>query len=489
MGDEMTTTPDPTPGAHGDVPAEQFRAAMHRVADLVADYLEHVGDYPVLPKVRPGDVRLSLPPTAPRDPESLQTVLDDYRRLIEPRVTHWNHPGFMAYFGITGSGPGILGEALAAGLNVNAMLWRTGPAATELEEVVTDWLRQMLCLPAEFRGHINDTASMSSFVALAAARHRAPGLEIRERGMAGRAELPALTVYASEQAHSSIDKAVIALGLGLANLRKVPVDAAFRMDPVALEAMIAEDRAHGRLPVAVVATAGTTSTTSVDPLRAVADICRRETVWLHVDAAYGGSAAICPELRTMFEGIEQADSIVVNPHKWLFTPVDCSVLFVRDVAELRAAFSLVPEYLRTDEEGVTNLMDYGLQLGRRFRALKLWMVIRAFGVSGLRDRIRFHCSLAQEFAGWVRAEPGFEVVAPVPFSVVCFRVTRGASGEEQDRLNERVLAEVNAAGPVFLSHTKLGGRLVLRVAIGNLRTTRQHVEKAWQLIRSAAARV
>jgi aromatic-L-amino-acid decarboxylase len=355
--------------------------------------------------------------------------------------------------------------------------------------VVTDWLRQMLCLPVEFRGHINDTASMSSFVALAVARHRAPGLEIRERGMAGRADLPALVVYASDQAHSSIDKAVIALGIGLANLRKVPVDGAFRMDPVALEAMMAEDRAHGRVPVAVVATAGTTSTTSVDPLRPVAEICRRESVWLHVDAAYGGSAAICPELRDRFDGIEQADSIVVNPHKWLFTPVDCSVLFVRDAAELRAAFSLVPEYLRTDEEGVTNLMDYGLQLGRRFRALKLWMVIRAFGVSGLRDRIRFHCALAQEFARWVREEPGFEVAAPVPFSVVCFRLTRGASGEEQDRRNERLLAEVNAAGPVFLSHTKLHGRVVLRVAIGNLRTTRRHVEAAWQLIRSAAARV
>jgi aromatic-L-amino-acid decarboxylase len=489
MGDEMRATPDPPVGTHGDIPADQFRAAMHRVADLAADYLERVADYPVLPKVRPGDVRLALPPTAPRDPEPLQAVLDDYRRLIEPNVTHWNHPGFMAYFGITGSGPGILGEALAAALNVNGMLWRTGPAVTELEEVVTDWLRQMLCLPADFRGHINDTASMSSFLALAVARHRAPGLEIRERGMAGRAELPPLVVYASDQAHSSIDKAVIALGLGLANLRKVPSDAAFRMDPVALQTMIAEDRAHGRLPIAVVATAGTTSTTSVDPLSAIAEVCRREAVWLHVDAAYGGSAAICPELRAMFDGIEQADSIVVNPHKWLFTPVDCSVLFVRDVAELRAAFSLVPEYLRTDEEGVTNLMDYGLQLGRRFRALKLWMVIRAFGVSGLRDRIRFHCSLAQELAGWVRNEPGFAVVAPVPFSVVCFRVVRGSSGEEQDRLNERVLAEVNAAGPVFLSHTRLGGRLVLRVAIGNLRTTRRHVETAWELIRAAAARV
>ncbi len=471
----------------GDLPPDQFRPAMHRVADLVADYLEHVGEYPVLPKVRPGDVRAALAAVPPRDAEPIDLVLDDYKRLIEPNVTHWNHPGFMAYFGITGSGPGILGEALAAGLNVNAMLWRTSPAATELEEVVTDWLRQMLALPAAYRGHINDTASVSTFLALACARDRAPGLEIREKGLAGRADVPPLVVYASEQAHVSVDKAVIALGLGLANLRKVPVDGEFRMNPVALEAMIAEDRIHGRLPIAVVATAGTTSTTSVDPVGAVAEICRREAIWLHVDAAYGGGAAICPEFRPLFDGIERADSIVVNPHKWLFTPVDCSVMLVRDPAALRAAFSLVPDYLRTDEEGVTNLMDYGIQLGRRFRALKLWMVIRAFGVNGLRDRIRRHCALAQELAGWVRAEPGFELAAPVPFSVVCLRTTRGASGQEQDRINERVINEVNAAGPVFFSPTRLRGRLVMRIAIGNLRTTRRDVETAWELIRKAAA--
>ncbi len=474
------------PAFQGDIPPEEFRAAIHKVADLVADYLERGSRYPVLPKVRPGEIRASLPALAPRDPEPLDAVLRDYQRLIEPNVTHWNQPGFMAYFGITGSGPGVLGEALAAGLNVNAMLWRTSPAATELEETVTDWVRQMLCLPDGFRGHINDTASVSSFVALAAARHRAPGLEIRERGMAGRPDLPALTVYCSEQAHSSIDKAVIALGLGHANLRKVPADDAFRMDPVVLEALIAEDRAHGRLPIAVVATAGTTSTTSVDPLPAIAEICRREAVWLHVDAAYAGNAAICPEFRPRFDGIEHADSVVVNPHKWLFTQVDCSLLFVRDPAQLRAAFSLVPEYLRTDDEGVTNLMDYGIQLGRRFRALKLWMVIRAFGVSGLRDRIRYHCALAQELAEWVRGEPGFELAAPVPFSVVCFRLAGQGTPEEQDRRNERLLGLVNAAGPVFLSHTRLKGRVVLRVAIGNIRTTRDHVQRAWDVIREAA---
>lgn len=473
----------------GDVPAAEFRAAMHRVADLVADYLEHVADYPVLSRARPGDVRAALPAVPPRDPEPLEAILADYRRLIEPNLTHWNHPGFMAYFGITGSGPGILGETLAAGLNVNAMLWRTSPAATELEDLVTDWLRQMLGLPEGYRGHINDTASVSTFVALGAARDRTPGLEVRERGLAGRPDVPPLVIYASEQAHSSVDKAAIALGLGIAGLRKVPVDAAFRMDAGALETMLAEDRARGRLPIAVVATAGTTSTTSLDPLAAIAAICRREALWLHVDAAYAGSAAICPEFRPLFDGIEAADSVVVNPHKWLFTPVDCSVLLVREPAALRAAFSLVPEYLRTDEEGVTNLMDYGIQLGRRFRALKLWMVIRAFGVRGLRDRIRHHIGLARELEGWIRAEPGFEVVAPVPFSVVCFRLARGATGEAQDAANDRLLAAVNAAGPVFLSATTLRGRRVLRVAIGNLRTRREHVAKAWALIREAAARV
>jgi aromatic-L-amino-acid decarboxylase len=473
----------------GDVPPAELRRALHRVADTIADYIERVGDYPVLPKVVPGDVRRALPAAPPERGEPLARILDDYERLIEPNVTHWNHPGFFGYFAITGSGPGILGEALAAGLNVNAMLWRTGPAPTELEELVCDWLRQMLGLPAEFRGHINDTASISSLLALAAARHRLPGRDIRNLGMAGRADLPPLVVYASEHAHSSIDKAAIALGIGLANVHPIPADAAFRMDLAALAEAIATDRAAGRLPLAVVGTAGTTSTTSVDPLHGLAAVCRREELWLHVDAAYAGSAAICPEYRALMDGWEEADSIVVNPHKWLFTPVDCSVLWVRDPETLREAFTLVPEYLRSGESSGTNLMDYGVQLGRRFRSLKLWMVIRAFGVEGLRERIRAHCAMAREFALRVEGEPGFEVSAPVPFSTVCFRTVPEVPPEEQDRLNERLLTEVNAAGPVFLSHTRLGGRFVLRLAIGNLRTTAAHVERAWMLIREAAARL
>ena len=459
-----------------DLSPEEFRAALHRAADLVADYVGHVADYPVLPPIKPGDVRRQLPASPPKRGEDVECLLDDYRRLIEPNVTHWNHPGFFAYFGITGSGPGILGELLAAGLNINHMLWKSGPAATELEETVTDWLRQMMGLPEGFIGHINDTASSSTLVALAAARHRATNGRARVYGLAN--AIP-LTVYASDQAHSSVDKACIALGIGQAHLRHVPLDENFRLKPDALASMIAEDRHRNHQPIAIVATAGTTSTTAVDPIRACAEIAKREGLWLHVDAAYAGAAAICPEYRPLFDGMELADSLVVNPHKWLFTPVDCSVLFLKEPQALRDAFTLVPEYLKTTEQGVTNLMDYGPQLGRRFRSLKLWFVLRSYGVEGLQALIREHCAMANEFAEWVKADPRFELCAPVPFSTVCFRA------REDNAFNERMLAKINAAGPVFLVHTKLGDRIVLRLAIGNARTTREHVRQAWEIIRSA----
>jgi aromatic-L-amino-acid/L-tryptophan decarboxylase len=477
------------PSHPGDLPAGEARAALHRAAERIADYLEGVERYPVVPPVRPGDVAASLPAAPPLAGEPLDRVLDDYERLIEPNVTHWNHPGFLAFFGISGSAPGIVGEALAASLNVNAMLWRSGPAATELEERVCDWLRQMMDLPDVFRGHINDTASSSSLVALAAARHRLP-IDARVKGLAGRPDLPPLVVYASDQAHSSIDKACIVLGIGQENVRRIESDADFRLSLPALAAAVAADRAAGRLPMAVVATAGTTSTTSVDPVPGIADLCAREGIWLHVDAAYAGSAAICPELRALMPGLERADSLVVNPHKWLFTPVDCSVLYVRDVANLKAAFSLVPEYLRTDEAGVTNLMDLGFQLGRRFRSLKLWMVIRAFGVEGLRERIREHCAIAADLAARIDADPCFELAAPVPFSTVCFRALPAdpaAGPEERDLFNERLLAKVNAAGPFFLSPTTLRGRYTPRVAIGNIKTSRAHIDALWELLRESAA--
>ena len=478
--------PDTATPVPGDMPPAEFRSAMHRVADLVADYLERVGQYPVIPPIEPGDVRSKLPASPPAAPESLDAILNDYRTIIEPATTHWNHPGFMAYFAVTGSGPGILGESLAAALNVNAMLWRTGPAPTELEELVCDWLRQWMGLPAGFHGHINDTASIGSLLGLAAARHRVLGpLDVRNKGLAGRSDLPRLTMYCSAHAHSSIDKAVALIGIGLENLRKIPADEHYRMQPAALEAAIQADLAAGARPLAVIATVGTTSTTSIDPVPPIAEIARRHGLWLHVDAAYAGTAAICPEFRALMPGLEQADSLVTNPHKWMFVPVDCSVLFVRDKSAFREAFSIVPHYLTTTESNVTNLMDFGVQLGRRFRALKMWMVFRSFGLRGLQDRMRYHCELASEFESWVRADGAFELMAPRPFSTVCFRALGPAAPEAQDALNEALVARVNAAGPVFVSHTKLRNRFVLRICVGNLRTRREHLQTAWDLIRAA----
>lgn len=492
----MSESPRPSPTAApeessrlGDIPVETLRSALHQAADEIADYLAGVERRPVVPAVLPGEVGATLPAAPPDVAEPIDRLLDDYRRLIVPATTHWNHPGFLAYFSSSGSGPGILGETLAAGLSVNGMLWRTSPAAVELEMRVCDWLRQMIGLPEDFAGHINDTASMSTFLSLAVARDRDPELAIGQRGMAGREDLPPLVVYASEQAHSSVDKAMIGLGLGSASLRRLPTEDDFRLDIAALETAIVEDRRAGRRPIAVVATAGTTSTTSVDPIAEIADVCARHALWLHVDAAWAGSAAICPEYRPHFAGIERADSVVINPHKWLFVPMDCSVLFVRDLEQLRRTFSLVPEYLRTDSGAeAVDLMDYGIQLGRRFRALKLWFVIRAFGVEGLRARIREHCRLGQVLAGWIDADPHFERMAPVPFSTVCLRARGpvGASGEAVDRFNERLLGAVNALGPIYLSHTVLRGRYVLRLSVSNLRTEARHVEQAWHMLRDTA---
>ncbi len=474
----------------GDLSAAQFGEHARATLEWIERYLARVEQYPVLSRVHPGDLRAALPASPPSEGEPLDRILADFDRLIIPAVTHWNHPGFMGYFAVSGSAPGILGEMLAAALNVNGMLWRTSPAATELEEVSLAWLRQMLGLSDEWWGIITDTASISTMLALAAAREAPAELRVRELGLAGRADVPVLRVYASEESHSSVEKALIALGLGTANLVRIPTDDAFRMEVDALGAAIARDRAEGMRPLAAVATIGTTSTTSVDPVARIAEVCRAEEVWLHVDAAYGGAAAVAPELRWVMDGAGAADSLVVNPHKWLFTPIDCSALYTRHPEVLRRAFSLVPEYLTTSGAGpdgqddAVNLMDYGVQLGRRFRALKLWMVIRAFGSRGLAARIRKHVELAQEFARWVAAEPGWCVMAPHPLSVVCFRFEpEGATPEEADEINARLLEKVNASGEIFLSHTRLRGRYVLRLAIGNLRTERQHVDRAWELLK------
>jgi aromatic-L-amino-acid decarboxylase len=479
-------------GPLGDLDPEEFRRRGHELVDWVARFLAAPERYPVLARVKPGDVRGALPRSAPDDPETLDRVLADFERVILPGITHWNHPGFFGYFAISGSAPGILGELLCAGLNVNAMLWRTSPAATELEEVVLDWLRALLGLPAGFRGVIYDTASISTLCALAAARE-AGGLDIRERGMAGRGDLPRLRVYTSEQAHSSVEKGAIVLGFGRDGVRKIPTDGKFRMDPAALARAVAEDRTAGWLPVAVCATVGTTGTTSVDPVPAIADIAARERLWLHVDAAYGGVAAILPERREVLAGCDRADSIVVNPHKWLFTPIDCSAFYCRRPDVLKRAFTLVPSYLKTPEaNAVENYMDWGPQLGRRFRALKLWMVLRAFGRSGIEARLREHMRLGRRFAEWVDADPDWERIAPVPFSTVVFRLRprAWAAGDPRlEGLNERLLEAVNASGEAFLSHVVLGGRYALRLAIGNIRTEERHVQRAWEILRAEALRL
>jgi aromatic-L-amino-acid decarboxylase len=433
----------------------EFRTDAAAASEWIARYLEGVRDLPVLSRVEPGQIKAALPATPPEQAEPFAAVLRDVDEILLPGITHWNHPRFFAYFAISGSEPGILAEFLTAALNVNAMLWRTSPAATELEEVAVGWLRQLLGLSDGLHGHIEDTASTSTLAALAAARHLRPGG----------------AVLCSEHAHSSVDKAARLLELPLV---KIPADSEFRLRPEALAEALREQEA-----AAVVATVGTTSSTSVDPVAEIAPLCAEAGAWLHVDGAYAGPAMVCEENRWAFTGVELADSLVVNPHKWLFTPIDCSVLYTSYPAVLRDAFSILPEYLRTSDEDVTNLMDYGPALGRRFRALKLWAVIRCHGREGLQALIREHVRLARLFASWVEAAPGWEVVAPVPFSVVCFR--RDGSDEENAALLERV----NATGEAYLSHTVLDGRYVLRLAVGNLRTTEDDVSRAWELLQEA----
>ncbi len=467
-----------------------FRAAAHAVADLMADYLESVEGYAVLPAIEPGSLRPLFPASPPEVPEPLDAILDDYRRLIEPNATQWQHPGFFAYFPTTASGAGILGEMLTAALGQNVFLWRTSPIGTELEEVVVDWLRQALGLPETFDGLITDTASTSSLTALAAAR-QAAGFDVAAQGLGGRPDVPALRVYASTEAHSSIEKACMTLGLGREGLVRVPTNERFELRADALDAAIAADRASGHRPIAVVATVGTTSSTSADPVAAIADIAEREGLWLHVDSAYAGVVAMLPARRAPFKGWERADSIVVNPHKWLFTPLDASLLLTRRMTDLRAAFSLVPEYLRTlDREApVHDYNEYQPQLGRRFRALKLWVQLRWFGLEGLRRRIERHLELAAEFARWVDEDADWERLAPVPFSTVCFRWTGGdgASEEALDTRNAAIMDAVNQTGEIFLSHTRLAGRFTIRLSVGNLRTEPRHVARAWELLREAAA--
>lgn len=474
----------------GDLGSDELRQLLHTVADVMADYLDRVEDYPVLPPVKPGELTARLEGPVPERGEAFEAILADFRALIEPNITHWQHPGFLAYFASSGSSAAIAAEMLMAAMTANAMLWRTSPVASELEAVVVGWLRDAMGLPSNFDGLLTDTASTSTLIALGAAR------ETARSGAAatGLANGAALRVYTSAEAHTSIDKAAMTLGIGREGVRRIAVDPEFRLRPEALEEAIAEDRAAGWQPCAIVSTIGTTSSTSADPTDAIVATAARENLWLHVDAAYAGAAALLPECRARFAGWEQADSIVVNPHKWLFTGLDASLLLSRRLDAVRSAFSLVPEVLRTvgASSSGRDYNEYQPQLGRRFRALKIWFLMRAFGVSGLRERIRWHIGIAQELASWVESEPDAELMAPVPFSTVCLRWRptrfRGRESEREvatalDALNERLMDAVNATGEIFLSHTRLNGRFTIRVAINHLRTERRHIERAWELLR------
>jgi aromatic-L-amino-acid decarboxylase len=476
-------TPEPV-AALGDIRPDIFRKHLHEVADWIADYRENIGRQRISPAAKPGAIISALPSTPPENGEPLEQIFADIDRLIVPGIVHWAHPQFMGYFGSTTTAPGILAEMIVAALNVNAMTWRTSPVATELETVVLDWLRQWLDLPDDFSGVVYDTASIGSMHALAVAREEA-GISVRAQGLSGRAELPIFRIYVSDQAHSSIDKAAIALGLGEHNVRKIPSDSAFRMNVTALREAISADLRKEFKPLAVVATVGTTSTASVDPVREIAAVCAEHQMWLHIDAAYGGGLALLPECRELMDGFDLADSIVINPHKMLFVPFDFSALYVREIDRLRKVFTLVPEYLRGDAAGAEiNYMDYGVQLGRRLRALKAWMVWRTFGREGLAARIREHLRLAQLFAGWIREDKRFELSAPVVMGVVCFR-RRSDNDAESDRKNAQIVEAINAAGEAYLMQTKLRGRVVMRLGLGNLLTTEEHLSRVWQLIRDA----
>ncbi len=463
----------------GDMNAEDFRRAGYEIIDWIADYSANIERFPVLSQIEPNWLKDRLPNSAPEKGEDFADVLKDVDKLILPSVTHWNHPNFHGLFSTSTSAAGIFGEMLSAAFDMKAMLWRTSPASTELEPVVLDWLRQMMKLPAEFKGLIYDTASISTLHALAMAREKL-NLRIREEGMSGRTDLPLLKVYCSEQTHSSIDKAVILLGLGQNSLVKIAANERFEMDAEKLREVIADDKSAGHLPFCVVATIGTTSTTSVDPIEKIADICQRNNIFLHVDAAYAGSAAIVPELQPYFAGWERADSIVTNPHKWLFTPFDLSILYVKDLDLLKQTFSLVAEYLKTNEI-VQNQMDYGIQLGRRFRSLKLWFVMRYFGQEGLINRLREHCRLARLLANWVDDAEDFEMLAPVPFALVCFRACP-KNIDDLDAFNEEIMNEINASGEAYLSHTKLHGKFAIRLSIGSIHVEERHLRKVWELL-------
>jgi aromatic-L-amino-acid decarboxylase len=468
-----------------DPTSDEFRAAGHKLIDWISDYLDGVDRYDVLSRVQPGDIEKQFAGEPSVDGRSYDVLLAEVDSKIIPGITHWNHPAFFAYFSITGSQAGILAELLTAALNVNGMVWRTSPSLTELETVTLRWLRDALGLPSDLFGIINDTASINSFLALAAAREKSAP-DIRTRGFSA---APALRVYCSEHAHSSIEKGALALGFGIDGVIKIPGDDSLAMSVDALEAAIARDRKSGAVPCAIVATVGTTSSAAVDPVRRIAEIARRENAWLHIDSAYAGPATICPELRWLWDGVEGADSIVVNPHKWMFTPIDCSVLYTRHPEVLRSAFSLAetPAYLTLTDTAEVNYMDYGLQLGRRFRALKLWFLFEHYGIARMQSVIRQHVAYAARLAAELQSRQDIELLAPQSLSVVVFRkIVRGANGEVDEAGSEHASVEaidrMNATGRVFVSHTRLRGHYGIRVAIGNGATEWEHVARVLEYL-------
>jgi len=462
--------------------ANEFRRQAYLMVDWMADYLETVENLPVKSQVEPHEIYNQLPSSPPESSESMETIFEDFKNIILPGITHWQSPNFFAYFPANNSYPSILGEMLTAALGSQCMIWETSPAAAELEEVTMNWLKEMTGLPSHWEGVIQDSASSATLAAILSARERASEFNINEQGFTSKEKF---RIYCSTETHSSIDKAVKIAGLGRTNLKKIGVDKNFAMNPEALEQVIVQDMANGFNPMCVIATLGTTSSTAIDPVEKIAAICNKYNIWLHIDGAYAGTALILPEFRWMIKGIEKADSFVFNPHKWMFTNFDCSAYFVKDKEPLLRTFEILPEYLRTTTRGkVNDYRDWGVQLGRRFRALKLWFVIRNFGVEGLQEKIRLHIGLADHFAKLVENHPEFEVLAPHPFSVVCFRyIPEGLNDPERiNALNEMLLKSINKTGKAYITHTRLSGKYTLRMVIGQTNVTMQHVDAAWEMI-------
>jgi aromatic-L-amino-acid/L-tryptophan decarboxylase len=464
---------------------EDFRRAGHQFVDWIAEYFEKVEEYPIVSRLEPGDIKREIPAVPPARGEAMEAIFQDFERVMMPGITHWQHPGWFAYFPANNSPASVLGELLTAGLGAQCMVWQTSPAAAELEEVVLDWLRQMIGLPAGFSGVIQDTASTATLCALLSAREKASGFASNDNGLS----LP-LTVYASEEVHSSADKGVRIAGFGKKNFRRLPTDAGFSLVPEKLEEALVRDKEAGLVPACVIATVGTTSSGAIDPLRPIGEICRKHAVWFHVDAAWAGTAALLPEKRWILDGAELADSLVFNPHKWMLTNFDCSAYFVRDPGTLVRTFEIHPEYLKTGVDAkVKNYRDWGIQLGRRFRALKLWFVVRSYGVEGLQAMVREHMRLAGLVKDWVEADSRFELLAPVDLALVCFRLNDGRDEPALNELNRRFLERVNAAGTIFLTHTTLRGKYTVRLVVGQRTTEERHVRGAWDVISAAADEV